>query len=510
MIFLGYYLAGVLLMGLGYFVERSAALGLAYGAACIVFSGTYIVYFGLLRSVQRSYLNWVYLFFLFPKKALPENSSSLLGQWFDAQRFSFFEYFELTVVVALLIRSMRSRQVRSSFLRQTLTAKVFFCGLCLMVAVGAGHFLLRAGEIAGHYESPLKIWRTLWPLVVAVVVWVPSPFVLTDSGIVARIRKVALFTGVVLVAEFLVSAGTQLVPESIRYYMYDVDTGGFRSAWQSSGFESGLLLSLLLIFALPFIYPTCWSRHKVLSVVLAGLFLLVIAQTYWRGPLVGGLGAAFLVAWLAARRFRWLIVAAACAAVLGVTANWSGKYLLVKELGLENAKDEGTSYFNLETLSHRFGAQIRGFEVFSYYPLFGCGPGNLSMAMGDAGIPPVLDYREMSEKSREMYRSVTDPAYASNTHNLLVDLSAQYGVVGLTTCLLFLFILGCSGIRVYRTTNGPGAGSLATIRTRIAAISSLAGFCVYYTTQAAPLVFGCMALLYHMADRPGNTDRCET
>jgi len=499
-IFWTIFFLGVVLMAAGCFVPYSAGLLLAY-TLCLVFYGiVYFVYFGCVAPPEMAFYNWVYFFFLFPKKGVRGEYEVLLAVLFRHRDYSLYEIGEILIVVTLVFVLLARRGKASRRLRPWKPFKGLFWFSCAACIVGLCHLgLCLAGYKTELYDG-LRMWRALWPLIVGGVIWTASERFIEQERQMARIMFVGFLAACGLAGEFLISKYTSLLPAGVLYFEFDPQLGNFRSAWQSTGGESGLLVGQMLIAGIGGAYGWLRLRRPVTAVACIGLFLYVILFTYNRGSLVAGLGAAAVIGWLAVRRWRGGVTVLVACLIALVIVDWSGKYWLIRALGVDTTKIGEQTFFDASSLSLRLGAQLRGIEVFLHEPLLGAGPGHLWAEMVNPAVPQRFDAQKVSDRSQEMYAAVTNPDYKTNSHNLGVDLIAEYGIAGLGVVVLFLAVMVRLGLDLAGKRFSHADRSLrrnARLNC-IGAYAVLVGMCIYYYTQAAPLLFGLLALMLRM------------
>jgi hypothetical protein len=503
------FLAGVVLMAAGCFVPYSAGLLFCYVLCLAAYGVAYFLYYGLVAAPRQAFFNWIYFFFLFPKKAVRGEFDVLLSRMLGHRDFSFYEISEIlivgTLVFVLLIRPIKEHKCLPPW-------KPFgglFWFSCMAVAVGLINLTLCISGFKPELYDGLVMWRALWPLIVGIVIWTGSSRFVRRRKDVAIIMFVGFLAAGGLAVEFVISKYTSLLPTGVLYYEFDPQLGNFRSAWQSTGAESGLLVGQLMITGIGCTYGWLFFRRPAFTMACLGLFLGVLLYTYNRGSLAAGLGACITMAWLAARRWRLAVIAlvACCAALFAV--DWNGKYWLIQRLGVAEVKTGDSTFFGTRSLFERLGAQMRGVEVFVHEPIVGAGPGHLWTQMSSPSVPQIFDIQKASESSQVMYSVVTNPESKSNTHNLAIDVMAEYGVVGLCVGVLFLLALIRVGVLMthVRFSNERLNGFPVAKAHCIGACGALVGICIYFSTQAVPLLYGLMALIlrvvlvsYHNAE----------
>jgi hypothetical protein len=495
------FLAGAVLMAAGCFVPYSAGLLFCYVLCLAVYGVAYFLYYGIVAAPRQAFFNWIFFFFLFPKKAVRGEYDVLLSRMLGHRDFSFYEMSEIlivgTLVFVLLVRPIKEHKRLPPW--KPFNGLFWFSYMA--VTVGLLNLALCISGFKPALYDGLVMWRSLWPLIVGIVIWTASGRFIRRQGEI----KIIMLTGVLaafgLALEFLVSKYTRLLPATVLYFEFDPQLGNFRSAWQSTGGESGLLVGQLMIIGIGCTYGWLFFRRPAITMACVGLFLWVLLYTYNRGSLAAGFGACIIIGWLAARRWRLVVIAfVACAAAL-FAIDWNGKYWLIQRLGVAEVKTGDSTFFGTRSVFERLGAQMRGVEVFLHEPILGAGPGHLWAQMGSPSVPQIFDIQKANESSQGMYSAVSNPEYKTNTHNLAVDFMAEYGIVGLCVEMLFLtaLIRVGFGIACARFSNERLDGFPMAKAHCIGAYGALAGICIYFSTQAVPLLYGLMALMLRVA-----------
>lgn len=490
------FLGGVALMAAGCFVPSSARMLLLYEVCLAVYAIAYFYYYVVVAPPRQAFFNWVCLLFLFPKKAVRGEYNVLLSAMFGHRSFSFYEILDV-IMIGTLAAILLTRPTRESNGRRPWKPfSAVFWSSCLMAAVGLLHLGLCLAGLGSDPYNGLEMWRALWPLLEGIVIWMASGRFIRSQEDIGRIFLVGFLGAGGLVCEFLVSKYTSLLPGRLLYFEFDPQLGNFRSAWESSGAESGLLVGQLLIVGIGCACGRLLLRRPMLATASVLSFLLVILYTYNRGSLVAGFMAVIIIMWLATRRWRHMMIVLLILAVFAIRVDWEVKGHLVHALGLENVKTAESSFFGGNSLFQRIGAQMRATEVFLDMPLLGAGPGRLGMQMANPAVPQIFNMENFNDSIQGMYRWVMDPEHMTNSHNLGTDLIAEYGLCGLSTIFLFLLTMAWVGWALARPSRirlSPRKASYG-----IAAYGALAGMCVYYCTQAIPLQFGLLAMLLRM------------
>jgi len=302
------------------------------------------------------------------------------------------------------------------------------------------------------------------------------------------LKPVAVVAGVALAGEALLAtaqAALGLGPESFR-------VGGLTRAYgtfeQPNPFAGYLALQLPFALAGALIWKGKW---RWLALAVAALAVLGIVISLSRGAWLGGAAGVLVVGWLAAGMSRglmkWagLVVAIALALFLlargsGVIPATAGTILSGERDLVELASNPGSADF---AVTQRVAFWVAGARMVADRPLTGVGLGNF-----DEGYP---DYNI----------GIWDESLG-HAHNFYLNLAAETGLIG---AALFGVFLG--GVML-RGTRAGGRGA-ATRVALIGATGSLAAFAAHSLVDSVfvgglGLILGAAAgLILALSDRGG-------
>ncbi len=492
-----FYLTGIGLMAASCFLPYTPSLSVSLSLSFGVWALCYFLYYTTTAPPKCAFFNWVYLAFLFPKKAVPEQDGHLLSSMIGRGRISVYEILETVVILTLVVVLLRTARQSGRLIRPKgkLYSGIFVCW-SMLIFVGIVNFAIVALNGGPPGIDLLQMWRAFWPLLLAGVVWKASARFLESEADVDRIMRVAFVAAIGLMCEFALSSYGNILPGSVIYYEFGP---GFRSAWQSTGEESGLLVGLLLIAGIGAAYARWSRRNTSVMMALIILCLFVSSQTYNRAGTCGALAALLATVWLGEKSLRLPMAVVVALGVAFGASDLGLKYQIQKALKLEEAKGGENSYFETYSLLQRLGNAARGVEVFLAKPLFGAGPGNLPVFIPDPAIEESVPVEKLGQEAAGLYDVIRQGQWPTNSHNLLVDLAAEYGLAGLIAALVALGVVCKAGFALNKALKGMGRVVGPGMRCSIGAYGVVVGMCVYYCFQAVPLVYGLFAVMLRIA-----------
>lgn len=501
-IFAVFFVLGGILMYIGYFNEYSELRFTAYLLGIILLGVFYVVYFGLIAAPQRAIYNWMIMLMLFPKKELRPDMESLLniGLGFTNVGLSMYQILDIFIVLAIIL-SILTRKPSLRQERMPLNVRFFYRAYFIMAIIGLLHVV-----IAWYYIDILdsfgydRMFIGLWPLLSGLIVFKASFYFINSEDHIKKIFTIPLASSTILLAEFLLAKYTSILPQSVVYYSLNY-RGAFRSALQSGD----LFVSLILITGAASSFFFYYTSRKKFYLVLAAAFAFVIMQTYNRGSFLGVLIMAAVVFTGMSRQNKWIVYGLSGTALILITAPFfSGLFqeqgifkTLSDILNVGDVKKEG--YFDFSSTFDRMGATVRGLDVFLYAPVFGSGPGNITLFMSSPSVPGNLGWIISNPISLGFYQLIVSGMHSTDPHNLYVRLTAEYGLAGMVV-VLATFYVPFINFRAFKREyrENPHDKVHGLYIARLCSSSIITAFGVYFMFQAGPLLFGMFFIMLRL------------
>jgi hypothetical protein len=189
----------------------------------------------------------------------------------------------------------------------------------------------------------------------------------------------------------------------------------------------------------------------LMALAATGMVGAAIFASFSRGAWLGTTGAVVVMIVLTGVRGRVAAVAAGVVFVLALLAG-GASFLpedftdrLTSALMSTDAPDVRTAYVTTENFStvERLAHWEAGLQMFNANRLLGVGLGNFNVRFAEYTVSPTFRISQ------------------GHAHNYYINVAAEAGLVGLTTYLLLLGTIVCTGLRTYWLTGRPGADPAA-------------------------------------------------
>ena len=408
---------------------------------------------------------------------------------------SFYQIMDLFFVAPLIITVLFRTGI--GFRRVVSPAiSLFYLLFLLMVVVGFFHIFQSPSDrgIVGDISYE-RIFLASWPEIVGIIIFPASLILLKSITSVESIYKIGILAGSLLFFEYFVGL-MGLLPDDVIYYSLNY-RGGFRSVSQSGD----LFVGLILIFSTASALYYFLTRRHIGYLALVVMFSYLNLATLNRASMIGLIIMALWLFWFSGHGPRVRIVMYG-----GLLAIAWLLYAELTEIGFTSVgnlfdigqiyRTSGTDYFDLSSGVDRLGAMIRGFDVFLYTPVIGAGPGNVIDYMSSSIVPRYIGPEGYGEGSFEFYWLIWTNQHPTNTHNIVTNLLAEYGIV-----VVFLAFAGVAAARsvwssfrkTIATSNYPESVA------RLTSFAALIGYGAYFGFQAWPEIYGMLFLLLRIS-----------
>jgi hypothetical protein len=465
----------------GYFSQFSEIGFVLLMISVIVYVLTYSIYFIYLAPRVWSLYYWVALVIFFPHHDFPQNSMVAIGLGVEYPNMSFYLVFQTISMIPILVNIIKMN--RNSLFFFPKSARIIYIGVVIMMLFGVMGSLIQMMGKEGFEK--INIENTIfgiYPVLISLVVFPAAMNLINSQKCVEVIYKIILYGALMIAFELIIYKVLDI--SALDRWVFG-NYGNFRSLLYHDNLRVGIVA--ILGFCLSYYFYVVSGKKRFLIYIFLLIWLLI--ETHVRGLLVSGaIGLIFMSYNNSSKYAKYILTIGLVIVITTISLEGLLFQYIIGERAIEGA-------FSLSSIFSRFGAQLRGIDVFLYEPLFGVGPGNMSTYLSTVqGIPANFYNDDLNENTMTLYRMLANNERETGTHNIYIRLLVEYGFMAIFVTFVTIFYTVRRFNKLVRVRYINMKINRKIYNSIISNYSIILAIGIYYLFQHSPLELGLYSL----------------